>query len=488
MIIKCKFLFYLILLLFSAKAFSQQMQLKTILIAIEKQHQVKFNYIDNAIANYNILPPRKKLKLTEKITYLEKQTALVFEFINGTYITISVKNETSNDANLQEIQPIDLVEVAIDNYITSGISKKNDGSYTIQVKKIDLLPGLTETDILQTMQQIPGIFSSDETISNINIRGGTHDQNLFLWDGIRMFQTGHFFGLISAFNPNLNDKVLISKNGTSAFYGESVSGLVSLSSDLYAEEKYDSGFSTNLISTEFHSKIKWSPKSRFQYSARRSLTDFFQSPTYNNYYDRIFQNTAVGSGENQPQNYTTEETFYFYDFSAQYEQKIGEKHQLKASFLVINNLLSLQQNTNENSTSASRNSELRQQQLGGSLEWQTIWNSKNSTKLQAYGSNYSLNALNESIVSNQILKQKNEALDTGLRLENEHQLNDNFSFRNGYQYNEIGIRNNDEINIPVLSRRIKEVLRTHALILETQWNSTHKRAGFTAGIRTNYIE
>lgn len=488
MIGKCK-LFSLILLLFSAFAFSQQLPLKTILLVIEKQHQVKFNYTDDAIAGYILLPPNHKQSLVEKLDYIETQTVLEFERIDQTYITISVKNATLKNPIVQEMKRIDLIEVAIDNYITSGISKKSDGTYTVKLKKMGLLPGLSETDILQTMQQIPGIFSSDETISNINIRGGTHDQNLFLWNGIRMFQTGHFFGLISAFNPNLNDRVLISKNGTSAFYGESVSGLVSISSNLSSDEKYNSGFISNLISSEFHSTVKWSPKSRFQYSARRSLTDFFHSPTYKNYYERIFQNTAVTpSNRNQSVNYSTDETFYFYDFSAQLEQKIGNKHELKAAFIVIDNSLSLKQSIQEDINPVAENSELRQQQLGVSIEWQTIWNSKNSSKLQVYGSNYNLNAVNESIVSDQLLKQKNTALDTGLRLENQHQLSSNLSFNTGYQYNEIGVRNNDEINIPVFSRKIKEVLRTHALILETKWNSTSRRVGFNAGIRTNYIE
>jgi len=94
-----------------------------------------------------------------------------------------------------------------------------------------ILPGVIEPDVLQTLQQIPGINSSDESVSSLNVRGGTHDQNLFIWNGIKMYQTGHFFGLLSAFNPNLANTISLSKNGTSAFYGESVSSVVDLSSN-----------------------------------------------------------------------------------------------------------------------------------------------------------------------------------------------------------------------------------------------------------------
>ena len=92
-------------------------------------------------------------------------------------------------------------EVIISNYLTSGILKDNTGATIIKPKSFGILPGLIEPDVLQTIQALPGILSVDETISNINVRGGTNDQNLLLWDGIKMYQSGHFFGLISAFNP-----------------------------------------------------------------------------------------------------------------------------------------------------------------------------------------------------------------------------------------------------------------------------------------------
>ncbi len=187
----------------------------------------------------------------------------------------------------------ELTEVVTNRFLTAGISKKKDGSIEIKPKKFGLLPGLIEPDVLQTLQQIPGISSTDETISNLNVRGGTHDQNLFLWNGIRMFQTGHFFGLISAFNPSLAHTISVTKNGSSAFFGESVSSLVSISTHSKSIEETKSSISSNLISSEFYSKIKVSKKSSIEVSGRRSLTDFFSSPTYRNYTDRVFQNTII---------------------------------------------------------------------------------------------------------------------------------------------------------------------------------------------------
>jgi hypothetical protein len=56
-----------------------------------------------------------------------------------------------------------------------------------------------------------GVESTNESIANINVRGGTNDQNLMLWDNIKMYHSGHFFGLISAYNPNVTNKITVSK-------------------------------------------------------------------------------------------------------------------------------------------------------------------------------------------------------------------------------------------------------------------------------------
>lgn len=378
-----------------------------------------------------------------------------------------------------------LEEVVTQRYLTKGISKKNDGTYEIKPKKFGILPGLIEPDVLQTIQQIPGIYSENETISNINVRGGTHDQNLFLWNGIRMFQTGHFFGMISAFNASLGQNIIITKNGSSAFYGESVSSLVAISSHSKTIEKSNNSVSANLISAEFYSKIKTSEKASFEFSGRRSFTDVYSSTTYKNYRNRIFQNTIVTNlNNNQIVDFKSDEKFYFYDFTAQYQQKIGTKHELSVDAIAIQNAL----NINQFSSSESKNSDLGQQNFGGTIDWKTNWNATNSSQVHFYTSYYNLDATNESIQNNQIFEQRNTILDMGIQLKNSHQISGTFTLENGYQFNEIGVTNFDQINAPFFSRKIKEVLKNHALIVESIFKSKNKKTFLTTGIRANYFE
>lgn len=532
--------------------------LKAVLIGIEKQHQVTFNFIDEEIAVYKIIPPTNELSLDEKIAYLKTQTKLQFKFVSANIIVISnnkkldkplcgylidqeskvaIVNATirisgtntfstsdemgyfelpilsSNEIEINHISYInrslkasylytencptielipfiqELEEVIAQKYLTSGIQKKSDGTIAIQPKKFGILPGLIEPDVYQTMLQIPGIISTDESIASINVRGGTHDQNLFLWNGIRLFQTGHFFGLISALNPNLAHKISLSKNGSSAFYGESVSSVVDISSRSESIENTTTTIGTNMINAEFYTKLKTSESSSIEIAARRSFTDLLESPTYKSYYQRIFQNTEViNLSNNEDVNYSSEEDFFFYDLTLQYQQKIGKKNSFYLDVIGVSNDLKFAESTFSNNQTIAKESELAQQNLGGNFTWKTDWSNTHTTEISIYSSYYNLEALNLSVTSNQILKQENNVLDTGIRLKNTHKLSNTLQLKEGYQFNEIGIRSIDEVNVPQFSRNVKEVLRSHALIAELNYRSKNEKLFSTIGVRANYIE
>ena len=133
------------------------------------------------------------------------------------------QDEWKRDTSVFEMVPdIQVLEEVKLNYISRGILKLPDGALQLNVRNLELLPGLTEPDVLHVVQVLPGIHSVNETVSDINTRGGTNDQSLVLWDGVKMYQSGHFFGLISAFNSHLIHKTRIIINSTSPFYDEGV--------------------------------------------------------------------------------------------------------------------------------------------------------------------------------------------------------------------------------------------------------------------------
>ncbi|MEN2401268.1 TonB-dependent receptor plug domain-containing protein [Flavobacterium sp. MC2016-06] len=552
------YIFFYVLNIF-AQGEGKTMPFKKIIIDIEKQHQVSFNYTEDNVAGLQLIPPKKSLSLEQKLQYLAKETNLSFENIGNQFINIYKKEDVSKiicayvfssadrkpienanislnnktqiatnsrgyfefkkeDAAVFLISHIGFItkRIAIDNLdsknclqitldpeiteleeiktnaiLASGISKSKDGSFEIKPKKFGILPGLIEADALQTMQQIPGVNSLDESVSSINVRGGTHDQNLFLWNGIRMYQTGHFFGLISVFNPNLAHTISIYKNGSSAFFGESVSSVVAISSTPETTEKNSFSAGINMINADIYGKYNLSKKSYIEISARKSITDFVETPTYKEYFNKVYQNTTINDfSQNQYQNidYKSDKKFGFYDATLKFVQKIGLKDQLVLDLITIkDNLQVFQSATTYNAYKAEDNN-LRQQNYGGNLSWKRDWNEFNTTKVNIYNSSYELLANQNITTENQIAVQENTVNNNGLNIENNHIINSKFSFNDGYQFDEIGVTNLEQVNTPEFYRKVKDVLRTHALIFEGKYNDTLSRVYFKVGTRINYIE
>ncbi|WP_230392552.1 TonB-dependent receptor [Flavobacterium sp. LC2016-01] len=455
-----------------------------------------FSSADNKpIANANVNTSSKTQAVTNSNGYFEfkKEDATVFVISHIGFITKRITAVNSDAKNclkiLLEPEVTELAEIKTNAILASGISKNKDGSFEIKPKKFGILPGLIEPDALQAMQQIPGVNSIDESVSSINVRGGTHDQNLFLWNGIRMYQTGHFFGLISVFNPNLAHTISIYKNGSSAFYGESVSSVVSISSTPETAEKNTFSAGINMINADVYAKYNLSKKSYIEISARKSITDFVETPTYKEYFDKIFQNTTITDfSQNQNVDYRSDKKFGFYDATLKFGQKIGSKDLIVLDLITIKDNLEVFQSAEGNNIYRSENNILRQQNYGGNLSWKRNWNSFNTTKINVYNSAYELLANQKTTNANQIAIQENTVNNNGINLENNHIINSKFSFNDGYQFNEIGVTNLEDVTNPDFYRKVKDVLRTHALILEGKYNDTISRIYFKAGTRINYIE
>lgn len=534
--------------------------LTEILNTIEENFDVRFSYAQSDVETITLPPPDISLNLNRQLEYLNQNTSLTFQKIDGRYITISpatveeinlcgiivdaqskqpllgatieVVNTTraavsdrNGSFNLENIPqysqltirylgfetkqvPVstfigqteciqiqlkpttdELQEVVLQDIFTKGITKNAEGTFKINVENFGSLPGLTEPDILQMIQALPGIISIDETVSNISIRGGTNDENLILWDDIKMYQNGHFFGLISGFNPYLTKEVSVSKNGTHARYGESVSGVVAMHSDDDFTDSHLLGIQLNMINFGTFAKIKVNEKLAIHVSGRRTFTDIFESPAYKQLFDKVFQDTEITNLQNLAGtgSLSSEEEFLFYDFSTKAIYKASEKDRFQVNFLTINNALNFTETFTTETIENSETSELDQNSMAGGISWERDWNSKLSTSALVYGTYYLLDASNLDIFSNQKFIQTNKVLETGTKIDASHSFSRSYNLSAGYQFTETGITNKQEVNIPLFRNYVKNVLRTHAIYLSNALNWQNSGTHITAGLRLNYI-
>jgi len=377
-----------------------------------------------------------------------------------------------------------LNEVFLTSLLTSGIQKTAAGYLEIDYNEFGLLPGMVEPDVLQSIQALPGIMSPKESVSYLNVRGGTHDQNLFLWDGIKMYSTSHFFGMISAFNPYMTDNVKLIKNGTSAKFGDGVSSLIDIKTSNTIDDKLEISVGINFINADAIMKIPVTKKSSIEVSSRFSVNSLWESPTYESYFDKIFQNTEVTNFENSISGQNND--FNFVDSNFNYKYQLSDKDFLKLNFLYAADQFDLNRFDAENNFVNIRNSSLDQTNLATGLYYERNWSNSTKSELQFYASDYELDAVNTNVVNDQTLEQKNQVNEIGFKLNFFSQLGKSLSLENGYQFNETGILNSERIDNPFLFNEIRNSIITNSFYSQLNFQTKDDRLNLQFGGRLNH--
>ncbi|WP_369754002.1 carboxypeptidase-like regulatory domain-containing protein [Flavobacterium sp. WC2409] len=392
-------------------------------------------------------------------------------------------NQTKPKEILLKSSNEELNPVLINVYLTPGLQKYLDGSTVLNTKKFGILPGLIEPDVLQSIQALPGVESTNESIANINVRGGTNDQNLMVWDNIKMYHSGHFFGLISAYNPNLTNKVIVTKNGTSAEYSDGVSSTINMFTNDEVSNSFSGGAGINLINADAFLAIPIAKNLEIDISGRRSVTDLFNTPTFTNYYKRSFQDSEINADSHQN---NTNSDFYFYDYTAKILFDLNEKNQFRANLIGINNALNYTEYNANDTNSETKASTLSQKNIGFGGNWKAQWNSKFSSNLITYFSKYNIDAADYRIETAQRQTEANEVLETGIKLNTHYKANEYFTLLAGYEFNETGMLNQTTVSAPSYSSTKKDVLDNHGLFTEGEYHKNNTY--FRIGVRLNYFQ
>lgn len=101
------------------------------------------------------------------------------------------------------------------------------GLETVRMNVIKKIPSaFGETDILKAVLTLPGVKSVGEASSGFNVRGGSVDQNLILFNDGTIFNPSHMFGVISSFNPDVISDVELFKSSIPAEYGGRISSVL----------------------------------------------------------------------------------------------------------------------------------------------------------------------------------------------------------------------------------------------------------------------
>ena len=120
-----------------------------------------------------------------------------------------------------------LKAVTITSEKNSNTGRLQMGVDRLNIKTIRQMPVVFgEADILRAVLTLPGVTSVGEASTGFNVRGGSADQNLVLFNNSTIYNPSHFFGFFSSFNPDVVKGVELYKSSVPEKYGGRLSSVL----------------------------------------------------------------------------------------------------------------------------------------------------------------------------------------------------------------------------------------------------------------------
>lgn len=322
---------------------------------------------------------------------------------------------------------------------------KEAGQSTINAVGFVNLPNMGESDIFRIIQMLPGVGYAEGS-SGLNIRGGTSDQNLVLFDGFTLYNLDHFFGTFSSVNPNVVKDIQIYKGGFDSRYGERLSGIIDITGK--TGNKYNPKIygGLNLISGNLTAEIPFSEKLTLVMAGRRSYADIYSSYLVNDMLEnRVEDMNSSGTANSVVQ---IKPGFYFYDYNAKLTFSSSEKEKMSLSVFGGRDFLSSLGEGKIKQAYSKTSNDADWGNYGFSYSWIKQWKGKFFSNLQVGYSGYQNEFIEHTIVTTQKGKnstttlfdtdEANELRDFSASLRNELTLGLKNSVDFGFQtkYNE----------------------------------------------------
>ena len=219
----------------------------------------------NPFGYFSITLPEGGTKLNfSYIGYAVKQVSL--HLWKDTMLTIQLHN----DNQLNEV-------IILSDKPETGIQSSRMGASSIPIPHIKNTPALmSEADVLKSIQLLPGVQNGMNGTSGLYVRGGGPDQNLYLLDGVPLYNVDHTLGLLSVFTPEAVKKVDLYKSSFPARFGGRLSSIVDVRTNDGNMQHYHGSLTIGLLTShlQFEGPI-WKDHTSFIISARRSYIDCF---------------------------------------------------------------------------------------------------------------------------------------------------------------------------------------------------------------------
>ncbi len=190
------------------------------------------------------------------------------------------------------------------------------GTIDIPITQIQQTPTIGgESDIIKSLQLLPGVTNGTEGRSGLYVRGGDLGQNIILLDDVPLYYVNHLGGFVSTFNTDAIKNVKLIKGAFPASYGGRLSSLLDVHTKDGNLKNYTRTFTISLLTSKIllEGPIK-KDTSSFLFSSRGFYWGFIYG-----FLTKIFM-----------KNYSI--TYNFYDINIKYNRKLNDKTNIYLGF------------------------------------------------------------------------------------------------------------------------------------------------------------
>ncbi len=181
---------------------------------------------------------------------------------------------------LEEATLMQDVVVTARKDINDVVQSSSMGAIQVGQATIKNIPALMgEADIVKTLQTLPGVSPGIEGMAGMYVRGGNHDENLYILDNQPLYNINHLGGFFSAFNPEFIREMDFYKAAFPARYGGRLSSVIDIRSIDGDRREYHGSATLGMTSGNLNLRgplVK--DKTTFNVSLRRSWLDILSAP------------------------------------------------------------------------------------------------------------------------------------------------------------------------------------------------------------------
>ena len=152
-----------------------------------------------------------------------------------------------------QTQVMTLKKVIVSAEKASNVKRTEMGVQKLDIKTIKQVPVVFgEADLMRVVMTLPGVKTVGESSTGLNVRGGAADQNLVLFNEATIYNTAHFFGMFSVFNPEVVKDVELYKSSIPARFGGRLSSVMDINSREGNKKEYTGSAGIGLLTSRLN--------------------------------------------------------------------------------------------------------------------------------------------------------------------------------------------------------------------------------------------